>query len=227
VIGCFRAGIVAAALGSGNAGLALGASAAVVAAIAARARLSPAHDGPDRVLVAAGLWLGVVAAATELLADGTLRSGALAVALLGIGFAGAGLSRLRGRNAWLDDVRRGRVPGWEIVARAHSAEDLDVPCLVELADPRPEVGILRRRAPESPRSYREAPPRAQALVRLRPGPSAFDLWRSRVESSMLADPLAACLAALLKGVLVSLLVLAATVSITTVLLWCLCSPYWG
>ena len=114
-VGNLLAGLFFGGFFGGPLGLAFGLTFAVVIASASRAHLEPSHDGPDRVLLTAGIWLSLVGAAIKLFADDA-PTPVPPVALLAIGIpaAGAAMIRLTLRKRWLSRVARGLLPEYRI-----------------------------------------------------------------------------------------------------------------
>jgi hypothetical protein len=159
-------------------GIALGLAYAVPILAAARARVRPSHDGPDRVLAVAGAFAiaaGALGVAIETQLPAEVYDGkstaifmgpllAMTGGLLGLG---AGVARLVRRRRWIRAVAAERIPGFCIVPR-----DPSVPVVVPplfRADPAAcDLVVLRvegRAEPGIP--YRSGAARAPfALLRM-------------------------------------------------------------
>ncbi|MBI5531901.1 MAG: hypothetical protein HY898_04245 [Deltaproteobacteria bacterium] len=130
----------------------------------------------DRRALSAGAWLVSLATAAYVFPDPSPR---LAIALWMLGgavFLGASFRALA-RAWWLARVRRGKVPGWDLIDRDWHASEESVP--QTLADMAPDGMVVSVRG-DTPDPYRtSARPRALALVPLdfRPG---LRSWLSRV-----------------------------------------------
>jgi hypothetical protein len=112
----------------GPLGLAFGLTFAVVLASASRAELDPSHDGPDRVLLTAGIWLVLVGIAlgqlAPIAADSPTPVPPLALVAIGLPAAGASILRLQLRKRWLSRVARDLLPEYRI---EEPPEDGEIP----------------------------------------------------------------------------------------------------
>jgi hypothetical protein len=114
-VGNLLAGLFFGGFFGGPLGLAFGLTFAIVIASASRAHLEPSHDGPDRVLLTAGIWLVLVGVALGPIAAGS-PTPVPPIALVAIGVPAAGLAilRLQLRKRWLSKVARGLLPEYRI-----------------------------------------------------------------------------------------------------------------
>ncbi|XXX82354.1 hypothetical protein WMF30_26725 [Sorangium sp. So ce134] len=152
----------------GPLGLVFGTAYAVLAWSALRARRDRSHDGPDRVLTAAGLWLLVGGAYAELVRGGApvaLSPGGLAA--VGLGLAVLGEGRRRARLAWLARVAAGEEAEWQIDVSRGDERDGGLLPLVRPGG-RLQDGVLLYRAAGHDR-YRSVSPSVPAAVVALPG----------------------------------------------------------
>jgi hypothetical protein len=119
----FLAGLVFGGFAGGPLGLGFGVAFAIVVASASRAHLNPSHDGADRVLLTAGIWLIFAGAALGPIAEGT-PTPVPPIALIGLGVPAvvASIYRLQARKRWLSQVARGLLPEYRIEAPPEDAE---------------------------------------------------------------------------------------------------------
>ncbi|WP_437923359.1 hypothetical protein WMF37_30545 [Sorangium sp. So ce291] len=155
-------------------GLAFGAWYAVLAGSAVRARLDPSHDGPDRVLTAAGLWLLLGGACAKLAWWGApVALSPWGLVAVGLGLTVLGVARRRARLAWLARVAAGVDPRWQLDVRrsddVHRSDDETGLLPLIRPDGRPQDGVLLYRAHGHDR-YRSASPSAPAALTERPHP---------------------------------------------------------
>jgi len=135
------------------------------------ARIHPSHDGGDRVLLAAGVWLALGGAALLVLSPSS-PAVVPPAALVALGAAAAGLAgaRRRGRRRWLARVAAGVVPGWQIAARSGQAHEKKL-LPVTRGEEVPLDGVLLRVPPPGD-PYRHAPADVPAALVPLPLPSA-------------------------------------------------------
>jgi hypothetical protein len=144
VIGFFAGALIGGFVG-GPVGLGYGAAYAIVIGSAVRARLSPSHDAPDRVLRTAGLWLTLTGLAQLCLSsdDSPVLIPPAAVIAAGAVIALTAMIRLSRRKKWLARVAAGLNPAFRI--EAPSEERIDaIPTLLP---------VLRRRERKNQSNY--------------------------------------------------------------------------
>ncbi|HTN92236.1 MAG TPA: hypothetical protein VL242_51550 [Sorangium sp.] len=168
-LGIFLGGVYGAPLGLG-----FGAWYAVLAGSAVRARLDPSHDGPDRVLTTAGLWLLLGGACARLAWWGApVALSPWGLVAVGLGLTLLGAARRCARLAWLARVAAGVDPRWQVDARRSDdvrRSDEEAEGLLPLVRPggRPQDGVLLYRAHGHDR-YRSASPSEPAALTALPG----------------------------------------------------------
>ena len=141
-LGSFFGGIY-----GGPLGLAFGAAYAVVVCSAVSARLDPSHDGADRVLVAAGLWLALAGAAllpAALASPVVLPPAALVAA--GVAIAGAAAARRRARGRWLARAAAGRDERFRVEPRRGGDDEVGLVPLIREGGESDHVVLRRARA---------------------------------------------------------------------------------
>ena len=107
----------------GPLGLAFGLAYAFVLASASRAELDPSHDGPDRVLLTAGIWLTLAGVGLSAIADDSPAPvPPMALVALGAPAAAVAIVRLQARRRWLAKVTRGLLPAYRVEEPADDGE---------------------------------------------------------------------------------------------------------
>lgn len=99
----------------GPLGILFGLAHSIVIASASRAHHTPSHDGPDRTLLTAGLWLTLAGLGLRALIDAapTPVPPELLIAL-GVPSAALAIARIQARKRWLAKITRGLIPAFRI-----------------------------------------------------------------------------------------------------------------